>query len=251
MDTKALFEGRRVKRWVNVERPALRKLEQLEVSSRLDDLRVPPRQSAGSPGRGPGRAAQRPHERSVASVLRVARWRCARRRDRRLSLTGVHHGQASSRSGDAGRNAGSRVPQAAGSDEVPARQGDRRAPQRIGDIVAGKRAITADTDLRLCRFFGPATAGGSRCKPDTTSRSRATRWLPSSGESSDSNRSPPDFSPEGPPGAVQAGCARRASGVGAQLGRPSGAISNRAIVRQKDSLLAMTPAGLRSGGRAA
>jgi addiction module HigA family antidote len=25
--------------------------------------------------------------------------------------------------------------------------------QRIGDIVAGKRAITADTDLRLCRFF--------------------------------------------------------------------------------------------------
>ena len=26
--------------------------------------------------------------------------------------------------------------------------------QRIGAIVNGKRAITADTDLRLCRFFG-------------------------------------------------------------------------------------------------
>lgn len=26
--------------------------------------------------------------------------------------------------------------------------------QRIGDIVNGKRAITVDTDLRLCRFFG-------------------------------------------------------------------------------------------------
>ena len=26
--------------------------------------------------------------------------------------------------------------------------------QRIGEIVAGKRAITADNDLRLCRFFG-------------------------------------------------------------------------------------------------
>jgi addiction module HigA family antidote len=25
--------------------------------------------------------------------------------------------------------------------------------QRISEIVAGKRAITADTDLRLCRFF--------------------------------------------------------------------------------------------------
>jgi antitoxin HigA-1 len=26
--------------------------------------------------------------------------------------------------------------------------------QRIGEIVAGQRAVTADTDLRLCRFFG-------------------------------------------------------------------------------------------------
>lgn len=26
--------------------------------------------------------------------------------------------------------------------------------QRIGQINAGKRAMTADTDLRLCRFFG-------------------------------------------------------------------------------------------------
>lgn len=26
--------------------------------------------------------------------------------------------------------------------------------QRIGEIIHGRRAITADTDLRLCRFFG-------------------------------------------------------------------------------------------------
>ena len=26
--------------------------------------------------------------------------------------------------------------------------------QRIGEIIAGKRAISADTDLRLCRFLG-------------------------------------------------------------------------------------------------
>lgn len=26
--------------------------------------------------------------------------------------------------------------------------------QRIGEIVAGRRTVTADTDLRLCRFFG-------------------------------------------------------------------------------------------------
>ena len=26
--------------------------------------------------------------------------------------------------------------------------------QRIGEIVAGRRAITAETDLRLCKYFG-------------------------------------------------------------------------------------------------
>ena len=28
------------------------------------------------------------------------------------------------------------------------------SPQRMRDIIAGKRAITADTDLRLCKYFG-------------------------------------------------------------------------------------------------
>ena len=41
-DTEALFRGRRVRRWVIVERSALRKLEQLDWSSVLDDLRAPP-----------------------------------------------------------------------------------------------------------------------------------------------------------------------------------------------------------------
>lgn len=41
-DTEAFFAGRRVRRWVNVERAVLRKLEQLDWSTVLDDLRVPP-----------------------------------------------------------------------------------------------------------------------------------------------------------------------------------------------------------------
>ena len=41
-DTKALFDGRRVRRWVNIERPALRKLAQLDWSAVLNDLKVPP-----------------------------------------------------------------------------------------------------------------------------------------------------------------------------------------------------------------
>ena len=41
-DTEALFSGKRVRRWVSIERPALRKLEQLDWSAVLDDLRAPP-----------------------------------------------------------------------------------------------------------------------------------------------------------------------------------------------------------------
>ncbi len=38
--------------------------------------------------------------------------------------------------------------------------------QRIGKILAGKRAITADTDLRLCRFFGLADGWWLRLQAD-------------------------------------------------------------------------------------
>ncbi len=41
-DTRALFDGKRVKRWVNIERPALRKLAQLDWSTVIDDLKAPP-----------------------------------------------------------------------------------------------------------------------------------------------------------------------------------------------------------------
>jgi proteic killer suppression protein len=42
LETQKMFDGMRVARWVNIERPALRKLEQLDWSSVLDDLRAPP-----------------------------------------------------------------------------------------------------------------------------------------------------------------------------------------------------------------
>jgi len=38
--------------------------------------------------------------------------------------------------------------------------------RRIGEIVAGKRAITADTDLRLCRFFGLSDGWWLRLQAD-------------------------------------------------------------------------------------
>lgn len=41
-DTEALSKGDRVKRFANVAVVARRKLRQLEIAGRLDDLRVPP-----------------------------------------------------------------------------------------------------------------------------------------------------------------------------------------------------------------
>lgn len=41
-DTEALARGSRVKRFVNIESVARRRLRQLEIATRLDDLRVPP-----------------------------------------------------------------------------------------------------------------------------------------------------------------------------------------------------------------
>jgi len=41
-DTQKLASGKRVKRFVNFERIALRKLRQLQVSGNLNDLSVPP-----------------------------------------------------------------------------------------------------------------------------------------------------------------------------------------------------------------
>ena len=41
-DTQALANGQRIRRFVNIETVARRKLRQLEIAGRLDDLRVPP-----------------------------------------------------------------------------------------------------------------------------------------------------------------------------------------------------------------
>ena len=41
-DTEALFNGVRVRRFVNFEKPARRKLEYLDAATVLEDLRAPP-----------------------------------------------------------------------------------------------------------------------------------------------------------------------------------------------------------------
>lgn len=44
-DTQGLFEGRRVKRWVNIETVAMRKLAMLNRAAVLGDLKIPPQNS--------------------------------------------------------------------------------------------------------------------------------------------------------------------------------------------------------------
>ena len=41
-ETETLFRLGRVRRFVNTERPALRKLKQLDLARRIEDLRAPP-----------------------------------------------------------------------------------------------------------------------------------------------------------------------------------------------------------------
>ena len=61
-----MFDGKRVKRWVNIERPALRKLTQLDWSALLDDLRVPP---------GNGLEALKDDRKGQHSIRVNAQWR--------------------------------------------------------------------------------------------------------------------------------------------------------------------------------
>jgi antitoxin HigA-1 len=51
-------------------------------------------------------------------------------------------------------------------------------PRRINEIVLGKRSITADTDLRLARYFGVSEGSGLASRPTTTCCSGDGRLMP-------------------------------------------------------------------------
>ncbi len=42
------------------------------------------------------------------------------------------------------------------------------SPRRVNEIVLGKRAVTADTDLRMARYFGLSEGFFFGCKQTTT-----------------------------------------------------------------------------------
>lgn len=50
--------------------------------------------------------------------------------------------------------------------------------QRMGEIIAGRRAVTADTDLRLCRFFSLSNGYWLRAQAAHDTEVAATELAP-------------------------------------------------------------------------
>lgn len=68
-DTESLGKGFRVRRFESFERSARRKLRQLEIATRLDDLKIPPGNRLEALKGGREGTVQPSDQRSVASVL--------------------------------------------------------------------------------------------------------------------------------------------------------------------------------------
>jgi len=50
--------------------------------------------------------------------------------------------------------------------------------QRISEIILGKRGVTVDTDLRLCRFLASPTAIGCGHRLLMIPRLQSVTWVP-------------------------------------------------------------------------
>jgi proteic killer suppression protein len=68
-DTERLFNGARVRRFVNIESVARRKLEMVAAAKKREDLRRPPGNRLEALKGARAGAAQHPPERSVPCVL--------------------------------------------------------------------------------------------------------------------------------------------------------------------------------------
>jgi antitoxin HigA-1 len=137
-DTQTLFEKKCIARFVNIEQVARRKLKQLHAATGLAFLRIPPKNRLESlKGNRKGNGAS-----ATTSNVEIVGYSFKATMMKRLELVtpgeilleewlkpmGVSQYRLALEIG------------------VP--------PRRINEIVHGKRAITADTALRLARFFG-------------------------------------------------------------------------------------------------
>lgn len=75
-DTQALASGWAVPRFQAFERVARRKLRQLEIATRLDDLRIPPGNRLEALRGDRAGAAQYPDQRSISALFSLVGQRC-------------------------------------------------------------------------------------------------------------------------------------------------------------------------------
>jgi addiction module HigA family antidote len=137
---------------VNITKVARRKLRQLEIANRLDDLRIPP---------GNHLEALKGDRSGQYSIRINDQWRvCFRWTDagaENVEIVDYHWGEAIMKKLDPitpGEILFEEFLKPMGLSQYRLAKEIGVPAQRISEIVLGKRSITADTDLRLCRFFG-------------------------------------------------------------------------------------------------
>jgi len=147
-----LCKGVRFRRFVNIEALACRTLRQLEVAARVYNLQVPP---------GNRLAARKGRRAGPCRIRSNDRWRVCFRWTQAgafaVEIIDGHQGEVIV------SNVNAITPGELLLEEFRAPMGISQyrlakeiavPAQRSSEIVAGRRAITADTDLRLGRFFG-------------------------------------------------------------------------------------------------
>ena len=145
-DAELIWSGRRSRKLpVDIRNVALRKLRLLNQARRLGDLRVPP---------GNRLEALRADRQGQHSIRINDQWR--------ICFIWNHMSKSSTTTSKSGLLHNPRPGEILleeflkpmGLSQNALARALHVAPRRINEIVLGKRVITADTDLRLARYFG-------------------------------------------------------------------------------------------------
>jgi len=145
-ETERIWAGRRSRRFPSdLQDAALRKLRLLNVSGRLEDLRIPPGNRLEAL-KGIARASMR-----SASTISGASASAGSTEEPRMSRSST---TTSLRNPHPGEILLLEFLAPMGLSQSALARAVGVPPRRVNEIVLGKRAVTADTDLRLTRYFG-------------------------------------------------------------------------------------------------
>ncbi len=162
-DTETLFKLGRVKRFVNCERPALRKLKQLDLALSIEDMRAPPANRLEPLKRD--RAGQ--WSVRVSDQFRLCfKWNDGAEEVEIVDYQGASTMTKKLKPVSPGEMLLEEFLKPLDMSKYRLAKEIGVPAQRIGEIIAGRRGITADTDLRLCRFFGLSDGWWLRLQAD-------------------------------------------------------------------------------------